>query len=66
MFWPPFGNRYTHAGEGLCQISHFIPEVNDFRLSSSTIYIQKSFTTSKTVYIYAFCFVSFRNNSGQN
>ena len=30
MFWLPFGNRYTHPGEGLCQISHFIPEVNDF------------------------------------
>ena len=30
MFWFPFGNRYTHPGEGLCQISHFIPEVNDF------------------------------------
>ena len=34
IFWLPFENRYTHTGEGLCQISHFIPEVNDFRLSS--------------------------------
>ena len=25
-----FGNRYTHIWKGLCQISHFIPEVNDF------------------------------------
>ena len=32
-----FGNGYTHIGESLCQISHFIPEMNDFRLSSFTI-----------------------------
>ena len=35
MFWLPFGNRCTHPGEGSCQISHIIPEVNDFRPSSS-------------------------------
>ena len=29
-FWLHFGKRYTHPGEGLYQISHFIPEVNDF------------------------------------
>ena len=30
IFWLPFGNRYTHPAEGLCQISHVNPEVNDF------------------------------------
>ena len=27
-----FGNRCTHSGKGLCQISHFIPKTNDFTL----------------------------------
>ena len=30
IFWLLYGNHYTLPVEGLCQISHFIPEVNDF------------------------------------
>ena len=30
IFWLSFGNRYTHPGKGLCQVSCFIPEANNF------------------------------------